>query len=77
MLSLHRPYSLGPDRYLYRPCMGDTILYGGPHRRFVFQTEISGNYIVLVLISRLFYFLSSLRRGDQSAVFCIVSFDFN
>ena len=46
-------------------------------RRFVFQTEISGKYIVLVLISRLFYFLSSLRRGDQSTVFCIVSFDFN
>ena len=44
-----------------------------PRRRFVFQTEISGKYIVLVLISRLFYFLSSLRRGDQSTVFCIVS----
>ena len=29
-------------------------------------------YIVLVLISRLFYFLSSLRRGDQSTVFCTV-----
>ena len=42
-----------------------------PRRRFLFQTEISSNYIVLVLISR-FYFLSSLRRGDQSAVFCIV-----
>ena len=26
---------------------------------------------------RLFYFLSSLRRGDQSTVSCIVSFDFN
>ena len=48
-----------------------------PRGRFVFQTEISGKYIVLVLISRLFYFLSSLRRGDQSTVFCIVSFDFN
>ena len=35
----------------------------------VFQTEISGKYIILVLISRLFYFLSSLRRGDQSTVF--------
>ena len=46
-------------------------------RRFVFQTEISGKYIVLVLILRLFYFLSSLRRGDQSTVFCVVSFDFN
>ena len=43
----------------------------------VFQTEISGKYIVLVLISRLFYFLSSLRRGDQSTVSCIVYFDFN
>ena len=45
-------------------------------RRFVFQTEISGNYIVLVLISLLFYFFSSLRRfrrGDESTVFCIVS----
>ena len=40
-----------------------------PRGRFVFQTEISGKYIVLVLISRLFYFLSSLRRGDQSTVF--------
>ena len=39
-----------------------------PRKRFVFQTEISGKYIVLVLISRLFYFLSSLRRGDQSIV---------
>ena len=26
-------------------------------------------YIVLVLISLLLYFLSSLRRGDQSTVF--------
>ena len=42
-------------------------------RRFVFQTEISGNYIVLVLISLLFYFFSSLRRWDQSTVFCILS----
>ena len=32
-------------------------------RRFVFQTEISSNYIVFVLISLLFYFFSSLRRG--------------
>ena len=48
-----------------------------PRGRFVFQTEISGKYIVLVLTSRLFYFLSSLRRRDQSTVFCIVSFDFN
>ena len=40
--------------------------------RFVFQTEISGKYIVLVLISLLFYFFSSLHRGDQSTVFCIV-----
>ena len=48
-----------------------------PRRRFVFQTEISGKYIVLVLISLLFYFFFSLRRGDQSTVFCIVSFDFN
>ena len=28
-------------------------------------------YIVLVLISRLFYFLSSLRRGDQCTVFVV------
>ena len=28
---------------------------------------------VLLLISRFFYFLSSLRRGDQSTVFCIVT----
>ena len=49
-----------------------------PRRRFVFQTEISGKslYIVLTLISRLFYFLFSLRRGDQSTVSCIVV-DFN
>ena len=33
--------------------------------------------LVLVLISLLFYFFSSLRRGDQSTFFCIVSFDFN
>ena len=45
-----------------------------PRGRFVFQTEISGKYIVLVLISRLFYFLSSLRRGDQSTVFCKVTY---
>ena len=43
-----------------------------PRRRFVFQTEISGKYIVIVLISLLFYFFSSPRRGDQSTVFCIV-----
>ena len=30
--------------------------------------------IVLVLISLLFYSFSSLRRGDQSTVFCIVSY---
>ena len=46
-----------------------------PRRRFVFQTEISGKYTVLVLISILFYFFSSLRRGDQSTVFCIASGD--
>ena len=46
-----------------------------PRRRFVFQTEISGKHIVLVLISRLFYFLSSLYLGGQSTVFCIVSFN--
>ena len=34
-----------------------------PRRRFDFQTEI------LVLISLLFYFFSSLRRGDRSTVF--------
>ena len=28
---------------------------------------------MLVLISLLFYFFSSLRRGDQSTVFCIES----
>ena len=39
--------------------------------RFVFQTEISGKYIVLVLISLLFYFFSSLRRGHQSTVSCL------
>ena len=46
-----------------------------PRRRFVFQAEISGKYIVLVLISLLFYFFSSRRRarGDQCTVFCIVS----
>ena len=33
--------------------------------------------ILLVLISLLFYFLSSLCRGDQSTAFCIISFDFN
>ena len=32
-------------------------------------------YIVLVVIS-LPYFFFSLRRWDQSTVFCIVSFDF-
>ena len=31
----------------------------------------------IIKISRLFYFLSSHRRGDQSTVFCMVSFDFN
>ena len=40
-----------------------------PRRRFVFETKISGKYLVLVLISLLFYFFSSLRRGDQSTVF--------
>ena len=57
-----------------------TILYFlhsfsfSPRRRFVFQTEIAGKCIVLVLISLLFYFSSSLRRGDQSTVFCVVPF---
>ena len=41
------------------------------------QVQYNCNYIVLVLISLLFYFISSLRRGDQSTVFCIVSFDFD
>ena len=36
-----------------------------------------GKYNVLVLISLLLFFVSSLRRGDQSTVFCIVSFNFN
>ena len=40
-------------------------------------TMYLGKYIVLLLTSRLFYSLSSLRRGDQSTGFCIVSFDFN
>ena len=53
------------------------VQYICPGRRFVFQTEISGEYIVLVSILLLFYFFSSLRRGDQFTVFCIVSFDFN
>ena len=34
--------------------------------------QVGKIYLVFVLISRLFYFLSSLRRGDQSTVFCIV-----
>ena len=36
--------------------------------------KVLGKALVLVLISRLLYFLSSLRRGDQSTVFWIVSF---
>ena len=44
-----------------------------PCRRFVFQTKISGKYIVLVLISLLFYFFSSLCGGDQSTIFSTVS----
>ena len=39
------------------------------------EVQYIEKYIVLLLISRLFYFLSSLRRGDQSTVFCIVNFD--
>ena len=46
-------------------------------RRFVFQTEISGKYLVLVLISLLFYFFSSLRRGDQSTVFFLLRKNIN
>ena len=37
------------------------FLLARPRRRFVFQTEISGKYIVLVLISLPFYFFSSLN----------------
>ena len=48
-----------------------------PRGRFIFQTEISRKYIVLVWISLLFYFFSYLCRGDQSTVSCIASFDFN
>ena len=33
--------------------------------------------IVFVLISLLLYFLSSLRRGDQSTVFCVVSINYH
>ena len=51
----------------------DTMQKRVENERFVLQTEILGKYIVLVLISLLFYFFSSLRRGDQSTVFCIVS----
>ena len=40
-----------------------------PVEGLFFQTKISGKYIVLVLISLLFYFFSSLRRGNQSTVF--------
>ena len=38
-------------------------------RQFVFQTKISGKFIVLVLISLLFYFFSSLRRGISLPIF--------
>ena len=48
------------------------------HAVFSFSFTIYlGKYIVIVNISLLFYFFSSLRRGEQSTVFCIVSFDFN
>ena len=59
------------------PMKMNSIHFLFARRRFVFQTEISGKYIVLVLISLLFYFFSCLRRGDQSTVFCIAPFDFN
>ena len=37
------------------------------------MAKLRNVYYVFVLISSLFYFFSSLRRGDQSTVFCIVS----
>ena len=37
------------------------------------QSEIN----IYCTCSLLFYFFSSLRRGYQSTVFCVVSFDFN
>ena len=69
-----------PTTVLFRTTLTQTITQYELQVQYIcplFQTEISGKYIVIVLISRSFYFLSSLRRGDQSTVFCIVSFDFN
>ena len=53
-----------------------TIHCNSSNRYIVIQIQIHAlcKYIVFILISLLFYFFSSLRRGDQSTVFCIVSF---
>ena len=42
-----------------------------PCRRLVFESKISGKYLVLVLISLLFYFFSPLCHADQSTAFCL------
>ena len=60
---------------------GDTMqttVDWSPHRTEWQKYNIFAHiFIVLFKISLLFYFFSSLRRGDLSTVFCIVSFDFN
>ena len=78
---MHRVYNF--LFYISKALYVNVILYFvhsfsfSPRGRFIFQTEISRKYIVLVWISLLFYFFSYLCRGDQSTVSCIVSFDFN
>ena len=47
------------------------VQYICPIFRFEKQTLYRGRF---VLISLLFYFFFSLRCGDQSTVFCIISF---
>ena len=71
------PHARGEERVTNHKnvCVGGYIsIFFSPRSRFVFQTEISGKHIVLVLISLLFYFFSSPRRGDQSTAFCIAIF---
>ena len=69
-----------PGRYFTatRPQLGRYFTNTRPTLRSLGQLLLPSSIFaallrVLVLISRLFYFLSSLRRGDQSTVFCIVS----
>ena len=83
---VHRPVQVlvyAFSRILLKPLTPSLLLFqctcisSVSHLFWLWAIYCTCVYIVIVLISLLLYFLSSLRRGDQSTVFCIVSSDFN